>query len=70
MQNGVKVVFMDNLSCLCFGTNENETDSWEHVLSWLLWFRRARIAVVIIHHANREGNDMRGTSRREDAAFW
>jgi hypothetical protein len=68
--NGIRVVFLDNLSCLCFGMKENEADSWEKVLGWLLKFRRAGVAVVIVHHANREGNDMRGTSRREDAASW
>jgi hypothetical protein len=66
----IKVVFLDNLSCLCFGMKENEADDWEQVLGWLLNFRRSGIAVVIIHHANRDGNDMRGTSRREDAASW
>jgi RecA-family ATPase len=64
VENRVKVVFFDNLSCLCFGMKENEADSWEQVLGWLLRFRRAGIAVVIIHHANRDGNEMRGTSRR------
>jgi hypothetical protein len=48
---------------------ENEADDWEKVLGWLLRFRRAGIAVVIIHHGNRDGNEMHGTSRREDAAF-
>jgi hypothetical protein len=70
LENRVKVVFLDNLSCLCLGMRENEADDWEKVLGWLLRFRRAGIAVVIIHHANRDGNEMRGTSRREDAAFW
>jgi hypothetical protein len=35
-----------------------------------LLLRQARIAVIIVHHTNRKGNDMRGTSRREDAADW
>ncbi len=62
--DSIKVLFLDNLSCLCSGMKENEADSWEQVLGWLLRFRHARITVVIIHHANRDGNDMRGTSRR------
>jgi hypothetical protein len=33
-----------------------------------LELQRAKISVVIIHHAGRSGN-MRGTSKREDAAF-
>lgn len=65
----VEVLFLDNLSCLFSGIKENDADSWETVLPWLLELRRNRIAVVFIHHAGRNGA-MRGTSRREDAAFW
>jgi hypothetical protein len=70
VQEKFKVVFLDNLSSLCFGMKENEADSWEQVLSWLLMLRPYGITIVIVHHANRDGNDMRGTSRREDAADW
>ena len=65
----VEVLFLDNLSCLFTGMKENDADSWELVLSWLLDLRRHRVAVVFIAHAGRNGC-MRGTSRREDAAFW
>lgn len=67
--NGVEVMILDNLSCLFSGVKENDADAWELVLPWLLDLRRKRIAVVIVHHAGRNGA-MRGTSRREDAAFW
>ncbi len=66
---GVEVVILDNLSCLFFGVRENEADSWEQVLPWLLEMRRMGIAVVIVAHAGRNG-EMRGTSKREDHAFW
>jgi hypothetical protein len=69
-QGKIKVVFLDNLSSLCWGMKENEADSWEQVLSWLLMLRQSGIAIIIVHHANRNGNEMRGTSRREDAADW
>ena len=36
---------------------------------WLLDLRRRGIAVVLVQHAGRNG-EMRGTSKREDAAFW
>jgi hypothetical protein len=68
--NGVKVVVIDNLSCLLYGMRENEADSWDPILRWQLKLRRVGVAVVVVHHANRTGNDMRGTSRREDAANW
>ena len=66
----IEVVILDNLSCLFSGVPENEADAWEQVLRWLLVLRRRKIAVIIVHHANRAGQNMRGTSRREDAAFW
>lgn len=66
---GIKVLFLDNISCL-FTLKENEADAWgQFILPWLLELRRRRIAVVFVHHAGRNGL-MRGTSKREDAAFW
>jgi len=65
-----EVVILDNLSCLFRGIAENDADAWEIVLPWLLELRRRRVAVILVHHANRSGVHMRGTSRREDAAFW
>jgi hypothetical protein len=65
-----EVIILDNLSCLFSGIAENDADAWELVLPWLLELRRRKIAVGIIHHAGRAGTHMRGTSRREDAAFW
>jgi putative DNA primase/helicase len=69
VQTGVQVLFVDNLSTAAYGMKENDADSWEQMNRWLLELRRAKISVVIIHHAGRAGN-MRGTSKREDAAFW
>jgi hypothetical protein len=65
----VKLLILDNLSCLFSGMKENDADEWELVLNWLLDLRRRRIAVLIVHHSSRTGT-MRGTSRREDSAFW
>jgi hypothetical protein len=69
LARGVRVLFLDNISCL-LTLKENESDAWgEQVLPWLLQLRRHRIAVVFVHHSGRNGF-MRGTSKREDAAFW
>lgn len=69
-REGVSVLVLDNLSCLFSGVPENDADSWEQVLRWLLILRRHRIAVVVVHHSGRNKDNMRGTSRREDSAFW
>ena len=42
---GVKLLILDNLSCLFSGMKENDNDAWEAVLNWLLDLRRKRIAV-------------------------
>lgn len=65
----IDILVLDNISCLFPGLRENGADSWDQVLPWLLELRRNRIAVIFIAHAGRNGG-MRGTSRREDAAFW
>jgi hypothetical protein len=70
LREKIEVLILDNLSCLFSGIAENDADAWEQVLPWLLSLRRNRIAVVFIAHAGRNGSTMRGTSRREDAAFW
>ena len=69
LERDIGVLILDNLSCLFNGLQENDADSWERVLNWLLELRRRRIAVVIVHHAGLSGR-MRGTTRREDSAFW
>jgi AAA domain-containing protein len=70
LENGIRVLILDNLSCLMSGIKENEADSWETVKLWFLRLRRHRIAVVLVHHSGRSGKDLRGTSKREDDAFW
>ena len=63
------VLILDNLSALCRGIAENDNDAWEAILPWLLSLRRRKVTVIIVHHAGRNG-EMRGASRREDAADW
>jgi hypothetical protein len=64
-----KVLFLDNLSCLASGVNENDPMDWEKLLPWLLQLRRAHVTVIFIAHGGRN-NQMRGHSKREDPAFW
>lgn len=60
-----EVVFVDNLSAWARTGRENEAESWLPVADWILSLRRRGIAVVLIHHAGK-GGQQRGTSKRED----
>ena len=71
IQKDVRVVLLDNLSCLSPAVDENDGVSWSsQLLNWVLAMRRRGIAVVFIQHAGRSGDNMRGHSRREDPANW
>lgn len=62
----IRLVIIDNISCLFSGLRESSKDDWgEQVAPWLLALRRRGVAVVLIHHAGK-GGDQRGTSGRED----
>lgn len=60
-----EVIFLDNLSCWARTGRENEAESWLPVADWILSLRRRGIAVVLVHHAGK-GGQQRGTSKRED----
>ncbi len=59
-----ELLVLDNLSSLV-GFRRNDPDSWTAVQRWLMALRRLGVAVLVVHHANKKG-DQRGTSRRED----
>lgn len=59
------LVVLDNLSSL-MGVRRNNPDRWGEVQHWLMMLRRHGIAVLMLHHANKDG-EQRGTSQREDA---
>ncbi|MDF1687962.1 MAG: AAA family ATPase, partial [Parvibaculaceae bacterium] len=60
-----KVVFIDNISTFVRTGNENEADSWAPVQEWLVQLRKRGIAIVLVHHANKEGKQ-RGSHKKED----
>jgi putative DNA primase/helicase len=63
--DGVDLVILDNLSTLCRGGKENESESWVPIQEWILSLRRRGISVLFVHHAGK-GGAQRGTSKRED----
>jgi putative DNA primase/helicase len=59
------LVIIDNLSTLVRSGNENDADSWVQIQEWMLRLRKLEKAVLLIHHAGKNGAQ-RGTSKRED----
>ena len=68
-KKSVNVLFLDNLSTLAAGIDENNAVDWELIFPWLMRLRRNHITVIFIHHAGRN-NEMRGHSKREDPSAW
>lgn len=59
------LVVVDNLSAWCRTGRENEGESWLPMSAWLSYLRRRGIAVLLVHHAGKNGGQ-RGTSKKED----
>ena len=62
---GPDVVIFDNLSSLSGGVHENDNSALDALLRWLIGLRHKGLAMVLVHHAGKSG-DQRGASRRED----
>ena len=61
----VDLIVIDSLSSLA-GTTGNDPERWSELHQFLDFQRHVGRAVVVVHHANRDGT-MRGISRRADA---
>ena len=59
------LVIVDNLSAWARTGRENDAESWHPVADWILSLRRRGIAVILVHHAGK-GGQQRGTSKKED----
>ncbi|MEM8998460.1 MAG: AAA family ATPase, partial [Acidobacteriota bacterium] len=62
-RSGARVIVLDNLSTLSSG-DENSSEEWAPVESWLVKLRAKGLTVILVHHAGK-GGQQRGTSRRE-----
>lgn len=60
-----ELIIIDNLSSMSAGVDENGNSEMENLLRWLLKLRSQGYAVMLVHHAGKNG-DQRGGSRRED----
>jgi putative DNA primase/helicase len=62
----VRVLILDNISCLFSGINEDSKQDWEPINAWLIRLRHRGLATVLVHHSGK-GGQQRGTSGREDS---
>lgn len=65
-EKDIKLLFLDNISALTPGIEENESTSWDAIAAWLNKIKQTGCAIVLVHHAGKSGQQ-RGTSSREDA---
>ncbi len=65
IERDTALVIIDNLSAWCRTGRENEAESWHPIATWILQLRRRGLAVLLVHHAGK-GGQQRGTSKRED----
>jgi RecA-family ATPase len=63
-KNWPDVLVIDNLSSLA-GHHSNDPDPWLKMQRFCLMLRRCGVAVIIVHHANKQGRQ-RGSSQKED----
>jgi len=59
----VKLLVLDNIYSLIHGLDSNSDREWQPVTSWLLRLKAEGIAVIIVHHTNKRGEQL-GTSSR------
>ena len=60
-----ELIIIDNRSCLFDPEGEKDATAWQPAGDWLLSLRRRGKAVLLAHHANRQGG-ARGHSKAED----
>lgn len=61
----IRVIVLDNVSCLFAGIDEDKKRDWEPIAAWLIRLRHRGLATILVHHAGK-GGQQRGTSGRED----
>ena len=51
----IRVVILDNVSCLFSGISEDRKEEWEPIAAWLVRLRHRGLSVVLVHRRGKEG---------------
>jgi putative DNA primase/helicase len=58
------LLILDNITTLCPGGDDKESDNWAVMQEWILAMRRRKLGVFLVHHAGKSGDQL-GTSKKE-----
>jgi putative DNA primase/helicase len=59
--DGVDLLIVDNISPLCWAGSDNSAGSWTSMQEWILRLRKRGLAVLLVHHSGKSG-EQRGTT--------
>jgi len=59
------LVILDNFSTLATIEDENSAAAFNPIMNFLLKMKQARIATILVHHANKSGKGFRGSTKLE-----
>jgi len=58
------VLVLDNIVTLCPAGDDKDSEDWAVIQEWILYLRRKHIAVFLVQHAGKSGDQL-GTSKKE-----
>jgi putative DNA primase/helicase len=64
LERGIKLLILDNIYSLVVGLDHNFEREWSPINQWLISLRNKGIAVIIVHHTGKKGDQL-GTSSRK-----
>lgn len=64
VERGVKLLIIDNIYSLVIGMDHNFERQWSPINQWLISLRNMGVAVIIVHHTGKSGDQL-GTSARK-----
>lgn len=64
----IKVLILDNMSCLSFGRDELKKEEWDPINEWLLGLKSHGITIIVVAHTGKDARlGARGTSGMGDS---